>query len=760
MIELTRAWLFRVATLLLLAFGAGATHAEEELVPVRLQLNWFHQFEFAGFYAALEQGYYRDAGLDVTIIPATFTTVAADELTSGNADYAVGYAGTMLKKAAGQPIVALKSILQYSPYALMVRADSAIQQPADLRHKRIMMPPNPNASELFAMLQEHGIEPNQILRMDHSHKLEDLISGKADAISIYTTNEPFRLREMGFEPRIFDPRDSGVDFYGDILITTEQKIQERPEEVQRFAEATMMGWEYASTHPTELIQTIVEHYNGKEQGGLEKSFDALQFEATEIIKRVSPILIDIGHMSRKRWQRSLLTYLDQGMVNQRYRDPAEQERLLDEFLYTPPIAITLPHLLTHYRTEATIVSVILVIISGLILLYLIQLRRTVEATLNKEEFMARMSHEIRTPMNGIMGVLELLRLTPLNREQQDHLNTMQSSGTRLLTIINGILDLSKIEAGKINLESTPFDLFRVLQEIDDLISPLAHNKGVRLTLANDPQLPQWVKGDPTRLQQILLNLTGNGIKFTSHGGVTLHTTLVESSQGQALIEFTVEDSGIGISDEAQHHIFEQFTQASAETTRHHGGTGLGLTISQQLVQKMGSTIVLSSTPGEGSRFSFRLDLEITTPPQGPKESRSARTALDPALLPCAVLLVEDNETNRIVAQKLLEHIGCEVENAENGEVALNRVVGRNTPYDLILMDLNMPLMDGVEAARRIRGGGIETPIVALTAEIQSDGRRCHEAGIDDLLYKPFSMSDLVEKINQWVGAESKPSQKQ
>nr|MBC8503889.1 ABC transporter substrate-binding protein [Chloroflexota bacterium] len=279
-----------VAVLVLFVSSGVVTSSATDLTPINVQLKWFHQFQFAGYYAAKEQGYYLDAGLDVTLTPATGTTVTIDELTSGRADYSVGYSGSLLNRANGDPIVALAAFFQYSPYALLLRADSGIEHIRDLAAKRIMMPDPPDSSELLAMLQANGVSPNEIHQLKHTHKLESLISGQVDAISAYITNEPFRLEESEIEPRVFHPRNSGIDFYGDILITTEQRVNSHPKQVEQFIQATIMGWEYAVKHPYEIIQLIFQKYNQQENGGLGKSFDALAFEAEEVINMVSPAL--------------------------------------------------------------------------------------------------------------------------------------------------------------------------------------------------------------------------------------------------------------------------------------------------------------------------------------------------------------------------------------------------------------------------------------------------------------------------------------
>jgi len=741
--------LHHIFAALVMLCNSGAAYSSGSLTPINVQLKWFHQFQFAGYYAAKEQGYYRDAGLDVILTPATGTTVTVDEIINGRADYAVGYSGSILNRAKGESIVALAAFFQYSPYSILLRADSDINSIRDLAGKRIMMPGSPDSSELLAMLKVSGITPDQIRQVKHTHKLDSLLSGNVDAISAYITNEPFRLEESGIEPRIFHPRDSGIDFYGDILITTEQRVNSHPKQVEQFIQATTMGWEYAVKHPYEIIQLIFRQYNQRENGGLGKSFDALAFEAKEVIKMVSPTLVDIGQMSKKRWGNTLLTYLDQGMVDEKFHLPDERKKLLDGFLYSPtPAPMTLPQLISLYRTEFSISIIALIIISTLGFLYLAQLKRTVNATLNKNEFLTKISHEIRTPMNGVLGIVDLLQLTKLDQEQQKYVRTMQQSGKALLEIINSALDLSKIESGKIEIKTEPFNLHQTVVEVVELLRPQAEKKGLRLELIIDYTLPAQLMGDSIKIKQVLTNLIGNAIKFTQNGTVSAEIKPLQIDNNRVNLEITITDSGIGIPKEQQQKVFEQFTQSGDAET--YGGTGLGLPISQQLIQLMGGTIKLESEPNKGSTFRVLLEFEVAEQRETTTNNRDNGLTKSVTNQGCRVLIVEDVLANQMVTSKLLEHIGCRPEIAENGEVAVNKVKDNSNQYDIILMDLQMPVMDGYEASHIIRQSHPDLPIIALTAAThQEDSGHYEKSGINDVLYKPFTMQELIEKINRW-----------
>ena len=379
------------------------------------------------------------------------------------------------------------------------------------------------------------------------------------------------------------------------------------------------------------------------------------------------------------------------------------------------------------------------------------------ANLAKSMFLANMSHEIRTPMNGIIGMTELLQRTTLLPKQQRYVDTVQRSGHALLAIINDILDVSKIEAGKVTLEEIAFDLLRTVRDVYDLFSETAAAKGIALHCTIDPDLPQTLFGDPMRLRQVLVNLVGNAVKFTSAGEVVMQLRrLAFEAADQCRLAVSVSDTGIGMDEAARRGLFRSFSQGDSSTTRKFGGTGLGLAISRHLVVLMGGTIDVASTPGRGTRFSFAIDLRVDAIDSRPR--RGAERPVAAIRRGSVVLLVEDNAINRLVAQAMLEEAGCIVSFAETGAEALALLA--NESFDLVLMDVQMPVMDGMEATRRIRVAerqgatrhrNARVPIVALTANaIQGDRERCLTAGMDDYLTKPFTRDALHELLARWL----------
>ncbi|MGQ0587184.1 MAG: 7TM diverse intracellular signaling domain-containing protein [Gammaproteobacteria bacterium] len=389
------------------------------------------------------------------------------------------------------------------------------------------------------------------------------------------------------------------------------------------------------------------------------------------------------------------------------------------------------------------------------------------ATTAKSDFLARMSHELRTPMNAIIGFTDLALRGDAESKRVEHLGHIRAAARSLLRIINDILDLSKVEAGKLALEQRDFDLQEVLDHVHALLAQQAKDKALRLSVACAEPTPRALVGDPLRLEQVLVNLVGNAVKFTDKGEVELTVELASATDRRARLRFMVRDTGVGLSQDAQARLFTPFTQVDAFSTRRHGGTGLGLAITRQLVEKMGGRIAVESLPGVGSVFLFTAEFGVGTA----REPRAAAAPPAPAasavpvlsahrtavLRGARVLLVEDNALNRQLVTEILQPTGIVLDIAESGTDAIAAV--RQAAYNAVLMDVQMPGMDGLEATRRIRStpGGATLPIVALTANaMERDREDCLASGMNDFITKPVDSDQLLLTLSHWIGGAIAP----
>jgi PAS domain S-box-containing protein len=383
-------------------------------------------------------------------------------------------------------------------------------------------------------------------------------------------------------------------------------------------------------------------------------------------------------------------------------------------------------------------------------------RRAEAASRAKSAFLANMSHEIRTPMNAIVGLSRLMSVSAVDARQADRIAKIERAAEHLMTLINDILDLSKIETGRLGLEVVVFSLPELLEQVQGLVTPQADARGLRLSV-DAPGLPEHLLGDPTRVRQALLNLASNAVKFTLEGSVTLRVRALDTTADGLLLKFEVEDTGIGIEPDQAVRLFKPFEQGDSSTTRRFGGTGLGLAITRRLAELMGGEAGLHSTPGHGSCFWFSARLQCAAaasakPATGPGTSAEMQARHTG----CRVLLAEDDAVNQEVALAMLEAANLVVEVAHDGAMALQMAL--TEPFDAVLMDLHMPGLDGLDATRQLREAGCNTPVIAITASAYPEDRqRCVAAGMNGFIAKPFEQGELYRELMTYLPVRPGPS---
>jgi len=742
-------------SVILFGFLSVTVFAQDDLDDVILQLKWKHQFQFAGYYAAEKMGYYRDAGLNVTILEAEPGHDPAEAVLSGKADFGVGTTDILLLKERGEDVVLLASIFQHSPAAFLSIQSSDIENIHNLADHPIMI--EELSTELLAYLHTEGVDINRLNRVEHDFTEDKILAGDIGSMSIYTTDEVFLFEQKNIEYRLFRPLSGGLDFYGDNLFTVQNQIDKTPERVEKFLKASLAGWQYAMTHKQELVDHIIKTYGNR------KSREHLLFEAHEMEKLLMPEVVPIGFSSADRWVKIEDYYANLGFLS--------RERDMSNFIYDAnPISRQLGAL--QKQTQYLLWGILAAcLIAGLFVVFTLRLRAEVEgrksaelemkkardaaeiANQAKTVFLATIGHEIRTPLTGLLGTSHLLNETKTSKEQQQLIERIDRSGHNLLQLLNDVLDFSKNESEQLQLDLVTFSIVDLLDDICDLIEDKANEKNLDLKRCFKDVSGEFV-GDPLRLRQIVTNLIDNAIKFTDKGSVTIEAYYLERD-GQndiAPLCFSVSDTGIGIKPEKINSIFDAFTQEDSGTTRHYGGSGLGLSICKQLVEKMHGEMLVESIKGEGSIFSFVVTLPPAAQAQTLNDSADKHKAK-----PLKILLVDDAEDNRLVLSLLLRSAGHDVSTVSTGEGAIASIQAE--VYDLVLMDIRMPGMDGIEATKHIRhlppskGGNVI--IFALTADVATNDTRKHaSAGMAETLSKPFQLGAFNHLAVKYFGGQS------
>ena len=559
---------------------------------VVLQLKWKHDFQFAGYYAAIEHGYYRDAGIDVELREAGPGDDPIRDVVGGRAQFGVSTSELVVARAKGAPVVVLATIYQHSPFVLLTVRNRGVDDLQSLAGKTIML--DPDSAEILAYLKAEGVDPSRVKVVPQSQDVRDLIRGRVAAMSAYATDEPYALDREKVPYNTFTPRSGGIDFYGDNLFTTEETIRRDPELVRAFRAASLRGWEYAMAHREELV-AVTHRYAPA------LSADFLRFEGRVSAGLIHPELIELGHVNPGRWEHIAETYQQVGMIGPAFS--------LSGFLYDPDPK---PDLRWLYASLIALAILTVAAFGWALPLYVLNRKLRVanaeahDANEAKSRYVAVMSHEIRSPLTNVLGFAELLLEEDLPEEPRDFVRRIHQAARTMLKLINNVLDYAKFEAGAMTLESDPVDVGEVVRECCVEFHAAAEHKGIALVARVDADVPRRVELDELRFRQIVTNLLSNAVKFTTKGRVAVRLGMRPGGDGTARLLLEVEDTGVGIPQSALATLFEPYSQADPSVARRFGGTGLGLAVVRSIARAMGGDIEVHSAPGEGTTFAVTL----------------------------------------------------------------------------------------------------------------------------------------------------------
>lgn len=753
--------------LYVLLFFTGVPNAFSSNDKVVLQLKWKHQFQFAGYYAALEKGFYEEVGLTVEIRDLTTNTTPEDEVLSGRANFGIGNSELLIRYMNGDPLVVLAPIFQSSPSAIAVRENTGIVTPRDFFGKSIEIDTKGGASEILAMLYIEGVKPSQIKLTESSLSLNNLLNSKVDATAIYQTNEPYFLDKFGIPYRLIIPKNYGIDFYAECIFTSQNELKKHRSRVDKFIAASIKGWEYALKNKEEIAALIQTKYKST------KTLDHLLFEADQVKNFIQPDFINIGHSNKGRWLHMVEVLGQAGIITKTHS--------IDGFIYLPNENRTIP----IYRIVLIIGASLLV----LSVLVFIIVRMTKESALKRnriinqqqqrieqleldnsslknscekltkkasdlesfnDSLISNLSFEIRSPLNNILGYCELLnspRLKPILTKQ--YTSEISKSSRVLQHQIDNLIELSKIETNqyRINYQRINlFDFFNTLHilTLNELKLFNKEHIAIKITISEE-EINFDILSDKNIIKNIFWRLISNSVKYTSKGYIELGCKKHSNNS----LHLWIQDSGAGISTEKLKNIFTPF-QSNIERNS-QSNLGLGIPVVKGLTEMLGGKVWVDSVEGSGTT----VNVTIPITPVGARSLVSKATPYylqqeAPDLHDKTIMIVEDIQSNFLLLSKMLEETGCKILCSKTGEDAI-KIYDSNPGIDLIFMDLRLTDMDGIEITREIRIKNSKVIIIAQTA--YSSGVKVNlsiEAGCNDFITKPISRLDLFNILRKYL----------
>jgi signal transduction histidine kinase/CheY-like chemotaxis protein len=743
-------WLFILAAPYALAQnGPDPSYPDssaDRLEQVTLQLGWKHQFQFGGYYAALEKGFYSVAGLDVNFLEGGPGKTCVLIMMSGRAQFCADDGDNIFHFIKGVPLVALAAIFQNSPTALLTLRDSGLNTPHDLIGKRVEAIhggfPMP---EIMAMFRREGVSLNKIEKKEDSFGVDKLINGDVDAIYGYVSNEPKLLEKKGVAYNLIRPRSYGIDFYGDSLFTSKQEVEDHTERVKAFREASLRGWRYAMANQEEIVDLILRKYNRQ------LSKDHLLYEARTIEKLMQIKLVEVGHMNPARWRHMADLMVDQGLVKSGYS--------LKEFIYDP-----------NFRPDYTRIVVILVgvvTLSGLGIAFLVYYnarmskeiseRKRAESDLarakeeaefanqTKSRFLAAASHDLRQPIHAISLFSTALQTRLKESRNAKLVSKIQSSLNSLGGMLDGLLDMSRLENHAIVSQPHDFSVQTILDEIISEHTPAADAKNLDLTVVGSSAV---LHSDQTLLSRIIGNFVSNSIRYTERGRVLIGCRLHGDT-----VRLEVWDTGIGMSTDDVDHIFDPYLRLDGARIHAADGLGLGLSISDGLAQLLGHPLTVRSTEGAGSLFA--IEVPKGTRVQDPAKNKPAAPTYTDIFHGHIVLVVDDNANVLDGMKTVLTDWGCHVVVARSQADALDAARTLDSSLDVVITDLNLSQGDtGIALLENIENElGRNVPAIIVSGDTQPERRREIEAAGYFLLTKPIQPVSLRPLLRRQLRPE-------